>query len=173
MIRDLVRMSAFWIAHHKCTGFRDSHYEGMYMIWCPAHNKGETVWRPAMAKHGKNPRGWITVLGLIGASLALGSLIALVVINPGKHAPQVACDYTAMKVTVSVIGPDCRKVILQVVDDADFPWKLVKKPRGEQFARLSKGNDTIAIYEAGDKPLAGALANHFQAAQWKPEVASP
>lgn len=91
MIRDLVRMSIFWIAHHKCTGFRDSHYEGMYMIWCPIHNKGETVWRPAMGKHGNRvwngrhgnePRIWITVLGLIGAAMAFGSLIALVIVNP-------------------------------------------------------------------------------------------
>ena len=127
-----------------------------------------------MAKHGKNPRTWTTVLGLASAGLVLAAVIALIVINPqwGSHAPN--CWYSANHVTV-VVEPaqDCNKIMAHVAADADMPWVLTKQVHGEEFAKLGKGADHVRIYESGNKPLAGALANSFQKMQWSPEVVEP
>ena len=43
MIRELYRMLSFWRRHHRCEGFRDVNALGMYMLWCQAHQVGETT----------------------------------------------------------------------------------------------------------------------------------
>ena len=134
---------------------------------------GASMAKHGKAKHGTNPRLWTTVLGLASVCLVVAAIIVFIVIDPqwGTHPP---CQYSAMKVTVIVEpGQDCTQVMGQVADDADFAWVAAKQVHGEEFARLAHGRDTLLIYESGNKPLAGKLANHFQQAQWIPEVPRP
>jgi hypothetical protein len=129
-----------------------------------------------MGKHGRNPRLWTTVLGLLSVGLVLAAVIVLVVIDPqwGTLRPPPPCQYAAMKVTVVVESQhNCSKIMGFVADDADFAWTSTGQVRGEEFARLAHSQDSVRIYESGNKPLAGKLADYFQKAQWKPEVPRP
>jgi hypothetical protein len=129
-----------------------------------------------MGRHGKNPRTWTTVLGLVSAGLVLAAVIVLVAFYPqlGSHTVYPACQYTANHVTVTVEpAQDCNKIMSHVVADADTPWVLTKQVHGEEFAKLGNGADHVRIYESDNKPLAGALANSFQKMGWNPEVVEP
>lgn len=126
-----------------------------------------------MGKHGKNPKVWTTVLGLASLVLILVAVVLFIAIDP-QWGTYPDCRYTARNVTVTV-NPfrDCRAVMRSVVDDSDFKWTYVKQVQGNEFARLGRGQDSIHIYESGNKPLAIALVGHFRAAQWTIEVPSP
>ena len=43
LINDLRRMHAFYVAHKGC-GMEQREMNHMYMLWCPVHETGETVW---------------------------------------------------------------------------------------------------------------------------------
>jgi hypothetical protein len=43
LIAELRRMLSFWRLHHRCYGFRENKAFGMYMLWCPIHQTGETT----------------------------------------------------------------------------------------------------------------------------------
>jgi hypothetical protein len=94
--------------------------------------------------------------------------------NLGLHKHSVSsCRYTASKVIVIVDGPDCKPVMQQVADDSDIAWKWSKAYTGKQAAQLTNGKSTIRIYDAGNPPLAGALARHFADAKWQSEAPTP
>src|ERR1700750_1621137 len=123
-----------------------------------------------MGKHGKTPRLWPAVLGVISAGLAVGSLIVLLIVNPGGKPAAAPCQYLGNKVTVVVTGDNCYAIMQHVTSDSDIAWGLVNHVNGKEFARLTNGKDTVKIYEAGNAELAGELASYFQRIRWRPEL---
>lgn len=111
------------------------------------------------------------MLGLAGVALALGAVVALVVIQPWKQSAAV-CRYAAARVTVVITGPDCYAVMQEIADNADIPWTIATRNPGREYTRLTDGKDSIAIYDAGNQPLASGLAEHFWRARWRPVLPS-
>lgn len=124
-----------------------------------------------MGRHGKNPRTWTTVLGLVSVGLVLAAVIALIVIDPGK--PEAVCRYASQKVTLEITGPNCMPIMRMVSNDTDHVWISAAAVHGEQFSQLYKGKNLVRIYEAGNKPFAGILSDFFQMRKWIVEAPSP
>ena len=122
-------------------------------------------------RHGKRPKIWPTVLGLLSSGLVLAAIIALIVIDPGK--PEPVCRYASGSVTVEVDGPDCNTVIRFVVSDSDRAWVITKASQGTVYAQLENGKDVVRIYDHGEPAFAMALSGYFQKARWRVVAPTP
>lgn len=124
-----------------------------------------------MGKHGERARLWPSLLGLAAAALAIGAFIALLIIDP---RPGVAvCTYKSGAVMVQITGPDCYPIMRQVTDDTDRGWGMTGTARGNLYAQMRKGPDTVRIYESGDRAFAGTLERFLEARQFSAQVPSP
>ena len=123
------------------------------------------------ARHGTNPRLWPTLLGLAGCLLVLAAIVALIIIDPRPRPAE--CYYSSGRVAVRITGPDCTAVMRFVASDTDRAWGMASPPSGPVYSQLEKGRSVVRIYDQGNAVLAGALADYFQKAQWRPVVPSP
>ena len=115
-------------------------------------------------RHGRNPRLWTVVLGLVSVGLVLAAIIALVVTDPGKRP---VCRYASGSVHIEVDGPDCTSVLRFVTSDTDRAWVVSQGPEGAIYAQVEKGPDTVKIFDHGESAFARALSGYFQKAQWR------
>ena len=122
-----------------------------------------------MGRHGKNPRTWTTMLGLISVALVFIAVITLVIIDPGK--PEAVCRFSSQNVTLEITGPDCTPIMRMVTDNTDRKWVSAAAISGEQFSQLYKGKDLVRIY--GNSAFAEVVSDFFQARQWIVEAPSP
>lgn len=122
-------------------------------------------------RHGKPQPVWRTVLWILSVGCLLAAFVLLLIINPGKPAP--ACRYTSGSVTLDVNGPGCNRILRFITDDSDRPWGISTYAPGSAFTVLTKGPDSVTIYNNGDRAFAVALLKDFQKAQWTVESPAP
>jgi hypothetical protein len=143
----------------------------MYMLYCRAHGKGETVWY--MGKHGKDPSIWVTVLGLLAVACVAAAITLLFVGNPRWGMGHQVCQYASGSVTIEIDGPDCIPVIRAITGDTDRAWATAAAPQGSVYSQLVKGKDVVRIYDHGDPVYARALSGYLQKARWAVVAPSP
>jgi hypothetical protein len=102
---------------------------------------------------------------------------------PAAPAPAACGWYTATAapgqiVNVTATGPGChdRTVVDRLTADSDRPWTttaLIPGAMGTLLAQLARGRTTVRVWFTGPPtgqagPLAGRIADAFQAAGWRP-----
>jgi hypothetical protein len=95
--------------------------------------------------------------------------------NLGVHKPAAApavCRFYSENVTVTLTGAaSCTTLFQALADDTDTKWNSTTLTHaGEQFAQLAKGPFTIRVYDMGNRPFAGRVADYFAKMQWRPET---
>jgi hypothetical protein len=119
----------------------------------------------------------------IFASLAVlaiaGAVIWVIIRYPNlgitHPAAQTApsCVYSSHNVTVAVSGPDCNKTMVDIADDTLMVWGSSRNMLGEEFAELKRGPDIVRVYDKGNRPLAGMVADKLSTTGWSPALPTP
>lgn len=129
-------------------------------------------------RHAAQRRIAAAIIACIAVILIAAGAIYVIVRYPnlGVHNPAAAasspavCRFYAKNVTVTVSGAaNCVPILQTLADDTDTMWNSTTLTMGQQFAQLGKGAAVVRVYEAGNKPFAGSIADWFQKMQWHPE----
>jgi len=123
-------------------------------------------------RHGKPPRLWPSVLGLLAVACVIAAIVLLFIYEPGVKATP-SCRYASGSVAVEVDGPDCGRVLRALARDSDRAWITTSAPQGSVYAQLVREPDVVRIYDHGEPEFARALSGYLQKAGWAVVAPSP